>query len=195
MSPQSPDQEPRQPDRQTTRHLMIATGVVGVALLFAVIGWVLLPGRPLPSMPTSAVPGQVSPGQMINRQDLPAQREGESAAARNDPAGLEDPSGGRARAIQKSAQELSLTDAQKATVRDIIARQDDPPRLQETLFELRIGAAVPRQVPTRDIPPAVTEVMNGYWGSRYVLVQDKLVIVDLQSSRVAAIVPDMATAP
>jgi hypothetical protein len=42
------------------------------------------------------------------------------------------------------------------------------------------------------LAPEITEIMNGYWGDQYVLVQDKLVIVDQHARRVVAIVPVVA---
>jgi hypothetical protein len=45
------------------------------------------------------------------------------------------------------------------------------------------------QVQLRDIPPEITQVMNGYWGDQYVLTNDKMIIVDQHSRRVVAIVP------
>jgi hypothetical protein len=48
---------------------------------------------------------------------------------------------------------------------------------------------VPHQVALKDIPPEITQVMNGYQGDQYLLVQDEMVIVDQHSRRVVAIVP------
>lgn len=62
--------------------------------------------------------------------------------------------------------------------------------LEHTGFEMMIGAAVPQQTPLKDGLPEISDVMRGYWGSKYVLVTDKLVIVDPYSGRVAAIVDD-----
>jgi hypothetical protein len=59
-------------------------------------------------------------------------------------------------------------------------------------FEIMIGAAVTGQVQLQDIPPEITQIMNGYWGDQYVLVQDKLVVVDQRTRRLAAIVPGVA---
>jgi hypothetical protein len=43
-----------------------------------------------------------------------------------------------------------------------------------------------------DLLRKITEIMAGYWGDQYVLVQDKLVIVDQHSRRVVAIVSGIA---
>jgi hypothetical protein len=56
-------------------------------------------------------------------------------------------------------------------------------------FEMMIGSSVPKQIQLRDLPPKLTEIMNGYWGDQYTIVQDKLVIVDQRARRVVAIIP------
>ena len=61
--------------------------------------------------------------------------------------------------------------------------------IENPKFEMMIGAAVPAQVQLQDIPPEITQVMNGYWGDQYVLTSDKMIIVDQHSRRVVAIVP------
>ena len=38
----------------------------------------------------------------------------------------------------------------------------------------------------------VTSIMDGYWGDKYLMVRNTLVIVDHQSRRVVAIVPGVA---
>jgi len=43
--------------------------------------------------------------------------------------------------------------------------------------------------PGFDLLRKITEMINGCWGDHYVLVQNKLVIVDQHSRRVVAIVP------
>jgi hypothetical protein len=169
---------------------LIIGGATAVALLLiATTVWPLLTSSPLGnptgglnpsnSSDTTAVPG------------APAQRAAESTVGKNDPAGLEDGSGGRARAIKESSRPLQIDAQQLQRIRDILTQQK-PPRLPKAPFEMMIGTAVPNQVQLDDIPPEITQVMNGYWGDRYVLVQDKLVIVDQHSRRVVAIVPSVA---
>ncbi|WP_398466558.1 DUF1236 domain-containing protein [Tardiphaga sp.] len=121
----------------------------------------------------------------------PAQTDAESPAAKQDPAGQEDPTGGRARMIKATAKELDVTGQQKKQLRQIIASASGP-RQNAAGFELMVGTAIPEKTPTADIPPEVTQVMNGYWGDQYVLVADKLIIIDQHTRRVAAIVSGVA---
>lgn len=71
----------------------------------------------------------------------------------------------------------------------MIAHQADAPKVQKAPFEMMIGTAVPRQVVLKHRPPEIAQVMNGYQGDQYLLVQDEMVIVDHASHRVVAIVP------
>lgn len=68
----------------------------------------------------------------------------------------------------------------------------DAPKIDKAPFELMIGTALPRQVPLKDIPAEITQVMSGFWGDQYLLVQNEMVIVDQHSRRVVAIVPSVA---
>ncbi|NEW98840.1 DUF1236 domain-containing protein [Rhodopseudomonas sp. BR0G17] len=47
----------------------------------------------------------------------------------------------------------------------------------------------PDQITLSDLPPEVTEIMNGYWGDQCLVVSDRLVIVDRQTRRIVALVP------
>lgn len=121
----------------------------------------------------------------------PAQRNAESALAKDDPAGLEDATGGRARNLKMSSRDLQLSEQQRQQLRAVVATAK-PPKLDSAGFELMIGTAVPEQTTVADLPPEVTEIMHGFWGDQYLVVQDKMIIVDQHTRRVAAIISDMA---
>jgi hypothetical protein len=121
----------------------------------------------------------------------PAQRAAESTVGKNNPAGPEDDTGGKGRQIMHTSKELSLGAEQRQEIQKRIAAQNAP-RLDRADFELMIGASVPRQVELRDLPSDISTVMGGYNGSQYVLVRGTLVVVDRESRRVVAIVPEMS---
>jgi hypothetical protein len=121
----------------------------------------------------------------------PAQQNAESAAAKSDPAGLEDQTGGRARNIKMTSRDLRLSDQQRQRLRDVLAKANGP-KLDAAGFELMIGTAIPEKTPIADLPPDVSETLNGYWGDQYLVVQDKMVVVDQHTRRVAAIVSEVA---
>jgi len=160
-----------------------------LALLFvALIVW------PLTRNPTGIPKGGADPSAAADTtpgRDRPAQQAAESTVGKNDPAGQTDATGGRERAIKQSSRPLSLSEQARSQVKDVIGKQNAP-RVQQAQFEMMIGAAVPGQVQLQDIPPEITQIMNGYWGDQYVLVQDKLVIVDQHTRRIVAIVPGVA---
>jgi hypothetical protein len=178
------------PDRSRfaagTRRLMVGGACCAAVLFVAVIAWPLITENKLGTPPSGANPAQTSSTTVGN--SAPAQRAAESTVGKNDPAGLEDSTGGKARAIQQSTRTLQLDDRQRQQIKDILGRQSVA-RVQNPTFEMMIGASVPAQIELRDLPPEITQVMNGYWGDQYILAGDKMVIVDQHSRRVVAIVP------
>jgi hypothetical protein len=180
-----PKQEQPGMERGSYRRLFLGGLGIGVILLLAIMAWPFVTdnflGTPKGGAETSSTDTTVSRG-------APAQQAAQSTVGKSDPAGVEDTSGGRARAIKESSQPLSLTDQQLTEIRTAL-KSTDAPKLDQANFEMMIGVSVPKQTSLKDIPPKITEVLNGYAGDQYTLVQDKLVIVDHNSGRIAAIVP------
>jgi hypothetical protein len=121
----------------------------------------------------------------------PAQTDAESTLAKSDPAGIEDSSGGRARKMQQTSRDLQISDQQREKLRSVTAAASGP-KLDTAGFELMIGASIPEKITLADLPPEASEIMNGFWGDQYVLVQDKMIVVDPHTRRVAAIVSNVA---
>jgi len=90
---------------------------------------------------------------------VPTQREAQSAVAKNDPAGIEDRTGGRARNIKQSSQPVSLDQEQRDRFRAIFSNAKGP-KVDRLNFEMMIGTAVPRQTELADLPPEATEVLK-----------------------------------
>jgi hypothetical protein len=95
---------------------------------------------------------------------------------------------GLADKIKSSSQPLSIDDAQRKKLKEIVQGRNTAGNRQVP-FEMMIGAAVPKQVDLADLPAEASQVLSGYSGDEYTLVQDKLVIVDKKSRRVVAIIP------
>lgn len=176
----APDFE-RSERRRATRRVMLSAAIAAAVLLIGFAVWPFLaPGRFAPGPhPSQSTTGQVGSDQ----------RAGESKAAK-DTFAPDDPSGGRAREIKHSAEPLSLNPQQREKLREIIGTQNAP-RDDRLPISLEVGEAVPHEVELRDLPPEATRILNGYAGDQYVVVRDKLVIVDRLSRRVAAIVPNV----
>jgi hypothetical protein len=175
-------------ERGPYRRLILGGLGIGLMLFIATLLWPLLTSNPLGNPKSGANPA--APDTTASR-GVPGQQAGQSAEVKNNPAGSEDPSGGRAREIKQTAEPLSLSDDQAKIIRDTLKSADNPPKLDKADFEMMVGTAVPKQIPTKDLPPKISEVLNGFAGSQYTVVQDKLVIIDRQSGRVAAIVPNV----
>lgn len=182
----------RNGEREGTRKLMLGGSVVAAAVFVGLFAWFAVPsflgttdylGRP----PTGADKGTAA---TTVGTGVPTQREAESAAAKSDPAGTEDGTGGRARNIKQSSQPVSLNKEQRDLLRAIFSTARGP-KVDRPNFEMMIGTSVPRQTELADLPPEATQVLNGYWGSQYMIAGKNLIIVDQNSRRVAAIIADV----
>jgi hypothetical protein len=176
-------------DREGTRKLMIGGAALAAALFVGLLGWLAIPqlldttdylGRPTTGADNRTASTTVGTG-------LAAQREAQSAVAKNDPAGNEDSTGGRARDIKQSSQPVSLTQEQRDKLRTMFSSRSDA-KMERANFELMIGTSVPQQARLADLPPEATQLLNGYWGDQYLIAGKDLVIVDQHSRRVAAII-------
>jgi Protein of unknown function (DUF1236) len=170
------------------RRLLVGGGILAAVLLIAVTVWPFLTDNPLGTPKGGSNPATTTGN--AGPRGAPAQQSAESSVGKNDPAGQEDASGGRARAIKQSSEALQLKPQERQQLKTIIAQQSGAPRIDgKAPFEIMIGAAVPRQVGSKDLPAEITQVLNGFWGDQYILVQDKMIIVDQHSGRVVAIIP------
>ena len=182
----------REGAREGIRKLMLGGSALAAAVFVGMFAWFAVPdlfgttdylGRP----PTGADKGTAA---TTVGTGVPTQREAESAVAKNDPAGTEDESGGRARNIKQSSRPVSLTQEQRDKLRAIFSTAGGP-KMERANFEMMIGTAVPRQTELADLPPEATQVLNGYSGSQYMIAGKNLIVVDQNSRRVAAIIADV----
>jgi hypothetical protein len=169
--------------------MMLGGSAVAGALFVGLFAWFAIPhlvgttdylGRPSTGADRNTAATTVGTG-------VPTQREAESAVAKNDSAGMEDATGGRARNIKQSSQPVSLNQEQRERLK-IIFSNTKGPKVDKPNFEMMIGTAVPRQTEVADLPAEATEVLNGYSGSQYLIAGKDLVVVDQRSRRVAAII-------
>jgi hypothetical protein len=139
-------------------------------------------------------PGGADPSATSNwngAKGAQTQRAAESTEGKSNPAGEEDPTGGRARQIKQTSRPLEMNNQQQQQLKQVLAKAS-PPKAQQPDFEIMIGASVPQRTQLQDIPPEITTLMNGYWGDQYLVVHDMMIIVDQHSRRVVAIVPNVA---
>ncbi|MBV9462194.1 MAG: DUF1236 domain-containing protein [Bradyrhizobium sp.] len=171
------------------RHLFLGVAIIAAVLLIGIAVWPVVMQNPIGTPKGGANPA-TAPDITVAR-GAPAQQSAESTVGKNSSSG-NDANGARAKDIKQSSQALQLNPQQRQQIKDVIARQTDAPRVAKAPFEMMIGTAVPREVPLKDIPAEISQVMNGFKGDQYVLVQDEMVIVDHDSRRVVAIVPAVA---
>jgi hypothetical protein len=151
----------RKDQRQGTRRMMLAGAAMAGALFAGLVGWFAIPhlletadylGRPFSGADRNTAATTVGTG-------VPTQREAQSAVAKNDPAGIEDRTGGRARNIKQSSQPVSLDQKQRDRLRAIFSNAKGP-KVGRPNFEMMSGTAVPRQTELADLPPEATEVLK-----------------------------------
>jgi Protein of unknown function (DUF1236) len=107
----------------------------------------------------------------------------DSAAGREEPS-VDTP----ARQIAGPAAASALTPEQREKIRGQIAGPRES-RVDTSEFTPTIGTTVPAHVLLHRLPTELADIMGGYHGSDYLIVLDKLVIVDPNVRRIVAVVP------
>ena len=73
--------------------------------------------------------------------------------------------------FDQSSASLKLSDKQRGNKSSLIAGLAAPPRVTDQPFTVSVGAAVPHQVPLKQIPTDLASAFNGFQGDDYVLVE------------------------
>ncbi len=85
---------------------------------------------------------------------------------------------------------LSLTDAQRKQLTDYFSHAAGKiNEAKDKKFTVSVGAAVPRQVALAPLAPELGQILPTYRNDRYVVVDDRLVIVTPEDRRIVAIIP------
>jgi hypothetical protein len=191
MAPNVPDLPRREQRRGTWQAMVWGVGAALVAFA-AVLVWAFV------TAPNGQLGGATRPTPSTSTGVLANQGAGESQAGKNEavtprqnPAvGSGQGSSGEAAQIEQSAKPPQLTDAQRQQIRTYFAGQSGD-RLQSVDFSIAIEAAVPQQVALQKLPPEISSVIGGYQGDNYLIVGDRLIIVDPNARRVVAIIPNI----
>ncbi len=93
-----------------------------------------------------------------------------------------------ARAIIGTAAPLALTAEQREKIRGQVAGPRET-RVDTSEFTPTIGTTVPQHVLLHRLPAELADIIGGYHGSDYLIVRDRLVIVDPNVRRIVAVVP------
>lgn len=124
-----------------------------------------------------------------------SQSQGQSSAVHKGPTGsngLGQTGTDRQEDIRRTATgELSLSQDQVAGIRTAVNKAHLK-RQDHVSFTIAVGAAVPQQAHARDLPKAVSKVLPVEHKLQYVLVRDRLILLDKDTRRIVAIVPGVA---
>ena len=69
---------------------------------------------------------------------------------------------------------FKLSDKRREQISFLIAGLPVPPRVTDQPFTVSVGAAVPHQVPLKQLPTELATLLNGFQSDDYVLVGDQL---------------------
>jgi hypothetical protein len=94
----------------------------------------------------------------------------------------------RPRETTGAAPPSGLTAEQRDKIRGLVAGPREA-RVDTSEFVPAVGNTVPPYVLLHQLPTALADIMGGYHGSDYLIVIDKMVIVDPKARRIVAVVP------
>jgi hypothetical protein len=159
------------------------TAIVFLIALVAVAAFVLAGPRGFGVLTTNRSDGehtQQTSGESVagRAQDMPASEAGDRADTNE--------SGRRAQALSRSETSAPpVSSSQAQSIKDYFAKTE--PIQSSMNFGAAIGASVPRQIPTRPLPPEVVEIMQKFRGDEYVMVENRMIVVEPKSRRIVAI--------
>lgn len=181
-----PRQDRPAEDRQGTRRLMMGGAVAAVVVGVGLLAWMVF--------------GQFDAQQSTTDATGPrfGQQEGTSEAGRTQKppsariGAAPDPiTVGRNEAISATASDrISLAPAQRKAIRDYVAARPEV-RAASVPFTVAVGATVPRQISLHDVSPGLDQALPEYRGDLFLVVGDRLVVVEHGTRRMVAIVPDV----
>ncbi|RAI41289.1 DUF1236 domain-containing protein [Rhodoplanes roseus] len=174
-------------DRRGTRRLIMGGAIAAIVVGVGLVGWMVLPGYDRHQATTDATgprfeqrEGQSTVGRSTN---VPP----DASARSTDPISV-----GRNEAISATAESsVQLPPEQRDALRNWASTHADQ-KVERVAFTVAIGVAVPQQAELRDISPELDAALPHYKGQQYILIGDRLVVVEKQTRRVVAIIPTAA---
>jgi hypothetical protein len=82
----------------------------------------------------------------------------------------------------------ALSTEQKTKVRETVIRSSNAPRVTNVNFSVSVGTVIPRTVRFAPLPPLLVEIYPEWRSYHYVIVEDRIVIVEPSSFKIIAIV-------
>jgi len=84
---------------------------------------------------------------------------------------------------------VQLSEDQRTKIKDVIVRDRNVARANSANFSVSVGAKVPKDVHVTVLPPEVVRIVPEYRGYDYVLIGDRLLIIDPDTMEIVAILP------
>ena len=82
----------------------------------------------------------------------------------------------------------ALSTEQKTRVRETIIRSSNAPRVTNVNFTVSVGTTIPRTVRLAPLPPLLVEIYPDWRRYHYVIVEERIIIIDESSYQIIAIV-------
>ncbi len=90
---------------------------------------------------------------------------------------------------EKQAQP-QITDEQRTRIRQSLGTTSSSARVTNVKFNVVIGTRVPRNVRFYPLPTAIVEIVPEYRGYEYIIVEDRITIVEPRSRMIVAVIDD-----
>ena len=82
----------------------------------------------------------------------------------------------------------TLSAEQKTKVRETVIRSSNAPRVTNVNFSVTVGTVVPRDVRFAPLPPILVEIYPQWRSYQYVIVEERIIIIEPSSYKIVAIV-------
>ena len=82
----------------------------------------------------------------------------------------------------------ALSSEQKTKVRETVIRSSNAPRVTNVNFSVSVGTVIPRTVRFAPLPPLLVEIYPEWRSYHYVIVEERILIIEPSSFKIIAIV-------
>jgi hypothetical protein len=84
--------------------------------------------------------------------------------------------------------QVTLSSEQKTKVRETVIRSGNAPRVTNVNFSVNVGTVIPRETRLAPLPPILVEIYPQWRSYRYVIVEERIIIIEPDSFKIVAIV-------
>ena len=84
--------------------------------------------------------------------------------------------------------QVTLSSEQKTKVRETVIRSGNAPRVTNVNFSVSVGTVIPRETRLAPLHPVLVEIYPQWRSYRYVIVEERIIIIEPDSFKIVAIV-------